>query len=183
MNLHASTAARRLVAAAAVSCAAALVPATALASPGTHSGTARAATPACSTSGLDVWMNTSGTVAAGTAFFHLELTNLSGSTCTLFGYPGVSGVTLTGTQLGNAAVRNGNTPHTVTLTNGATAHAVLGIADANNYPPSQCGPVTAAGLRVYPPNQTKSRIAPFPFLACSKSGPNYLSIGPTQSGQ
>ena len=182
MNLHAPTAARRILSAAAVTCAAALVPAAALASPDTHAGPARTATPSCATSGLDVWMNTQGDGALGTTYYHLEITNLSGSTCTLFGYPGVSGVTLTGTQLGSAASRNGSTPHTVTLANGATAHALLGIVEAGNFPPSQCGPVNAAGLRVYPPNQTQSRVAPYPFSACSKSGPIYLRIGPMQSG-
>lgn len=183
MNLYASTAARRILAAAAVTCAAALAPAAALASSGSAGGAARIATPACATSGLDVWLDTSGSAAAGTAYYHLELTNLSGSTCTVSGYPGVSGVTLTGTQIGSAASRNGVTPHTVTLANDATAHAVLGIVDVDNYPASQCGVVTAAGLRVYPPNQTQSRVAPYPFLACSKSGPVYLTIGPVQSGE
>jgi Protein of unknown function (DUF4232) len=182
MNLHVSTAAWRILAAAAVTCAAALAPAAALASTGTHAGPARTATPSCATSGLDIWMNTQGNGALGTTYYHLEITNLSGSTCTLFGYPGVSGVTLTGTQLGSAASRNGRTPHTVTLANGATAHALVGIVEAGNFPPSQCGPVTAAGLRVYPPNQTQSRVAPYPFPACSKSGPLYLNIGPMQSG-
>lgn len=65
---------------------------------------------------------------------------------------------------------------------GATAHALLGIVEAGNFPASQCGPVNAAGLRVYPPNQTQSRVAPYPFSACSKSGPIYLRIGPMQSG-
>ena len=153
MNLHAPTATRRILSAAAVACAAALVPAAALASPGTHAAPARTTTPSCATSGLDVWMNTQGNGALGTTYYHLEITNLSGSTCTLFGYPGVSGVTLTGTQLGSAASRNGSTPHTVTLANGATAHALLGIVEAGNFPASQCGPVTAAGLRVYPPTR------------------------------
>jgi Protein of unknown function (DUF4232) len=179
MNLHASTVARRILASGAVTCAAALIPAAALASSGSGAGTA---TPACATAGLDVWMDTSGGVAAGTAYYRLELTNLSGGTCTLSGYPGVSGVTLAGTPLGSAAGRNGSAPHTVTLADGATAHAVLGIVDVYNYPASQCRMTTAAGLRVYPPNQTQSRVAPFPFLACSKSGPVYLTIGPTQSG-
>jgi hypothetical protein len=34
---------------------------------------------------------------------------------------------------------------------------------------------------VHPPGQTKSRTVPFPFSACSKSGPKYLTIGPVQS--
>jgi Protein of unknown function (DUF4232) len=178
MHLHASTAARRILAAAAVTCAAALVPAAALAAPGHHAGAARTATPACATSGLDVWLNTNGTGATGHVIYQLNFTNLSGSTCTLFGYPGVSAVTLTGTQLGNAASRSGATPHTVTLANGASTYALVDILNTDFLPPTQCKPVTAAGLKVYPPNQTKSRTVPFPFHACSKSGRNYLSIAP-----
>jgi Protein of unknown function (DUF4232) len=180
MRLHTLTPAR-LASAAAITCATALAPAAALASSAPHAGAVQATTPSCATSGLDVWLNTQGNGTAGTTYYNLEFTNLSGSTCTLFGYPGVSAVTLTGTQLGSAASRGG-TRHTVTLANGATAHAVLGIVDAFNFPPSQCGPVTAAGLKVYPPNQTRSRVAPYPFTACSKSGPIYLTIGPVQSG-
>ena len=173
------TAARRLLCAGALTCAAILVPASALAASGAaHAG--RTAVPACSTSGLDVWLDTQGSGAAGTIYYHLEFTNLSGSTCALFGYPGVSATSLTGSQLGSAAVRVGATSHTVTLANGATATAVLGITEAGIYPPAQCGPVTAAGLRVYPPNQTQSRKVPVPFPACSKTGPQYLKIMPVQ---
>jgi hypothetical protein len=181
MNLHASPAARRILAAAAVTCAAALAPAAALASPGPQAGAARTATPSCATSGLDVWLDTQGNAALGTTYYNLEFTNLSGSSCSLFGYPAVSAVTLTGTQFGTASFPSGGTPHHVTLANGATAHAVLGITETANFPPSQCHPVTAAGLQVHPPGQTKTRVAPFPFAACSKSGPIYLTTGPVQS--
>jgi len=178
MNLRTS-AARRLLSAGALACAAALAPATALATPGAaHVG--RIATPACTTSGLDIWLNTQGNGAAGTIYYDLEFTNLSGSTCTLFGYPGVSATNLTGTQLGSAAVRIGATPQTVTLANGATATALVGIVEGGIFPPAQCGPVTAAGLRIYPPNQSQSKRVPFPFAACSKTGPQYLKIMPVQ---
>ena len=40
--------------------------------------------------------------------------------------------------------------------------------------------MTAAGLRVFPPNQTQSKRVPFPFTACSKTGPLYLKIMPVQ---
>ena len=181
MNLHASRAARRILAAAAVTCTAALVPAAALASPGPHADAARIATPSCATSGLDVWLDTQGKVALGTTFYNLEFTNLSGSSCSLSGYPAISAVTLTGTRLGSGSFPSGGTPHTVTLANGATAHARLGITRAANFPPAQCHPVTAAGLRVHPPGQAKSKVVPFPFAACAKSGPIYLTTGPVQS--
>jgi hypothetical protein len=179
MNLR-TTAARRLLSTGALACAAALVPAAALAAPGGTVHAGRTATPACTASGLDIWLNTQGSGAAGTIYYNLEFTNLSGSTCTLFGYPGVSGTNLTGTQLGSAAVRIGATPQTVTLANGATATALVGIVEGGIFPPAQCGPVTAAGLRVYPPGQTQSKRVPFPFAACSKTGPQYLKVMPVQ---
>jgi hypothetical protein len=167
----------RILAAGAVTCAAALVPAAALASPGAPVGATHAGTPACPTSELDVWLNTQGNGAAGTNYYQLEFTNLSGSSCMLFGYPGVSAVSLTGTQIGNAAFRDQSfKPHVVTLANGATATAMVGITQVSIFPKAQCKPVTAAGLRVYPPGQTASRIVPFPFGACSKTGTDYLRI-------
>ena len=63
---------------------------------------------------------------------------------------------------------------------GATAFAQVGIVQPGLFPASQCGPVTAAGLRVFPPNQTQSKRVPFPFTACSKTGPLYLKIMPVQ---
>lgn len=180
MNLR-TTAARRLFIAGAFAAAAALAPAAAMAAPSAAGQAGHIATPACATSGLDVWLDTQGSGAAGTIYYKLNFTNLSGGTCTLFGYPGVSGVNLGGTQLGSAATRIGATPHTVTLANGATAFARIGIVQAGIFPLSQCGPMTAAGLRVFPPNQTQSKKVPFPFPACSKTGPLYLKVMPVQS--
>jgi hypothetical protein len=134
-------------------------------------------TPGCATPGLVVWLDTRGDGAAGSTFYKLKLTNLSGHTCTLFGFPGVSAVKLGGHQLGRAASRNhSRTPHTITLANGATAIAILQITNVGNFSASACQPVTAAGLRVYPPNSTTSKVVPFPFRACSRSGPVYLSV-------
>ena len=178
MNLR-ITAARRLFVAGAFA-AAALAPAAAMAAPSAAGHPGHIATPACATSGLDVWLDTQGQGAAGTIYYKLKFTNLSGGTCTVFGYPGLSGVNLAGTQLGSAATRIGATPHTVTLANGATAFARIGIVEAGIFPSSQCGPVTAAGLRVFPPNQTQSKKVPFPFAACSKTGPLYLKVMPVQ---
>ena len=178
MNLR-TNAARRFLLAGAFAAAATLVPAAAMAAPGAAAHTGLA-TPACATSGLDVWLDTQGQGAAGTIFYKLNFTNLSGSTCTMFGYPGVSATSLRGTQLGSAAARIGASPLTVTLANGATATALLGIVEAGIFPPTPCGPTTAAGLRVYPPGQTQSRAVPFPFGACSKAGPQYLKIMPVQ---
>jgi hypothetical protein len=108
-------------------------------------------------------------------------TNLAPRACTLRGYPGVSAVDLTGHQVGSAAARDRGRPvNAVTLASGASAAAVLRIADAYNYPRSACGLRTAAGLRVYPPDQTVARVVAFPFAACTRRGPAYLGIEPVR---
>jgi hypothetical protein len=148
------------------------------AAPAPASGSARAAgLPACQTAGLVVWLS-NGSGAAGSAFYTMDLTNLSGHSCTLRGYPGVSAVNLSANQVGRAASRNkGKKVKTVTLLNGAAATATLRIVDAGNFSRSACRPVTAAGLRVFPPNQTASKLVPFPFGVCSR-GPSNLNITP-----
>lgn len=162
--------------AAATGCIAALLSVTAVAR-----AAAAAPTPRCTTSGLVVWLDTQGDGAAGSVYYKLELTNLSPRACRLFGYPGVSAVDLGGRQLGSAAARNPSlTPRSVTLARGATATAVLQIAQALNFPASACHAVTAAGLRVFPPNQTASKVVPFPFRACSRAGPVYLTVQPVR---
>src|SRR5215472_16158962 len=67
---------------------------------------APAVTPACSTGNLSVWVDVDqSSGAAGTITYPLELTNVSGHACTVFGYPGVSALRPNGKQLGDAAVR------------------------------------------------------------------------------
>jgi Domain of unknown function (DUF4232) len=107
--------------------------------------------------------------AAGTAYYALRLTNVSGKTCAVSGYPGVSFVSgVPGHQIGSAATRNPVYPvTTVVLAKNATAHATVGIAAAANYPPSRCGPTTAHALRVFPPGQTTAVYVKESFPACS----------------
>lgn len=136
-----------------------------------------AAVPGCTSSGLVVWLDTEGNGAAGSFYYSLEFTNLSGHACTMTGAPGVSGVTLAGKQLGAAASRNETGPaKMVTLAPGQNVVSTLRITDTGVYSAAQCGQTTAAGLRVYPPGSTRSKIVPFPFSACSKSGVSYLSV-------
>jgi hypothetical protein len=142
---------------------------------------ASTAVPSCVTSRLAVWLDTRGSGAAGSSYYTLKFTNFSGHTCSLAGYPGVSGVGIVGGQLGSAASRDSvHAVRTISLRNHATASATLRIVDVGNYPNSRCHRVTAAGLRVYPPNQRVSKVVPFPFQACSRRGPTYLSITAVQ---
>jgi hypothetical protein len=184
----------RLIGAAAIACAAALAPVAALAatsSPAAPAATASA--PRCATSGLVVWLNVPpGNHYAGGASYYLEFTNLSGHACTLRGYPGVSAVSLSGRQLGSPA--GWGTPRTTTvrLASGATATAELQIGDPGKW--GQCliglpprpgrGATfpTAAGLRVYPPNQTAYKVIPYPFGACGHTGPVWMGVGAVTLG-
>jgi hypothetical protein len=146
------------------------------------------AAPPCQSSGIDSWLDTSGGSAAGTTFFHLEFTNLSGHACTLQGFPFVFAVNLSGHEIGNRAVFNHTFPaNKVTIGNGKTIHALLGIVDILNYPASACKPVTAAGLEVFAPTGINEvgRTVPFPFSACSARGshaPNFLNVTPVHPG-
>jgi Domain of unknown function (DUF4232) len=138
---------------------------------------AAATAPRCTTSGLVIWLDTQGNGTAGSVIYKLRFTNLSGRTCALFGYPGVSAVDLAGNQLGSSATRDhARAARVVTLRNGRSATAVLRIVDAGNFPAATCRPVTAASLCVFPPNSPTSKLVPFPFRACSASAPTYLFI-------
>jgi Protein of unknown function (DUF4232) len=172
---------RRIIAPAAAICAVMLVPALALAAPGPAAGLAsRAVASPCETPGLVIWLNTNGSGTAGSVFYHLEFTNLSGHRCTLNGFPFVRAVNLRDQRLGSRASFGGGTPGNVTLGRGKTATALLQIVEVGNFTPSVCHPVTAAGLRVYPPNQTRPKVIPFPFGACSLAGPVYLTVRPVR---
>lgn len=137
------------------------------------SSAASPATPAasapCPTRSLQVKPGVSqGT--AGSVYVALVFTNISGVTCTLYGYPGVS---LAGghpvKQIGQAADENpATTRELVTLQPGGAGNALLRIVEAGNYPASRCGPVTAHFLQVYPPNQTTPVYVAYRAQACAK---------------
>ncbi len=173
---HVTILARRVTTATAIAVAVLAAPAIALASP--HSPARPAAAPACQTPGLVIWLDTSGNATAGTTFYKLHFTNLSGHACTLNGYPFLSAANLAGHPVGRRAVFRKPGPHLVRVASGKTATAVLGIVDTGNFSRAACRPVTAAGLRVFPPNQTRFKMVPFPFSACSRlHGASSLNVG------
>jgi hypothetical protein len=136
-----------------------------------------ASTPPCQTSGLVVWLNTNANGAAGSLFYTLNFTNLSGRRCTLRGYPGVSAVSRRGRRLGRAANRNNfHKVKTISIGDGGTASTMVQIYHAADFPASRCQPATAAGLRVFPPNQSASKTVPFPFPACSTTRLSILTV-------
>jgi hypothetical protein len=159
-----------------------LVFTTSPAAPAMAPSAAAASAARCSTPGLVIWLNDeAGGGTAGSVYYKLEFTNLSGRACTLVGYPAVSAVNLRGGGVGGGASREVvHKPLPVTLANGATASAVLRIIDAGALP--SCAPVSAAGLRVYPPGQTRAKVVPFPFQACSRAGKSDLIVGAVAPG-
>jgi hypothetical protein len=108
----------------------------------------------------------------------LQLQNIGSSSCTVYGYPGVSWVAgADGHQVGAAAERqsdnSGSAEQTVTLAPGALASAPLDIVDAAVIPASECKPVPVLGLRVYPPGETS---ALFLSLATTSGGYGECSL-------
>lgn len=171
-------------------------PASASATPGTVAPSARSASPSASASAsqsppasaaaaftgctpdqLRATVDTSqSSGAAGSIYFPLDFVNVSSRSCTMYGYPGVSFVTgPSGSQIGRAAARDPVVPATtVTLAPGATAHATLQVAEAGNYAASQCRPVTAHWLKIYPPDQYSAVFTRFTDLVCSAKLPAKL---------
>jgi hypothetical protein len=122
--------------------------------------------------------------AAGSIYQVIVFTNISGASCTLFGYPGValaSGTPVT--QIGAAASRSAtSSASTVTLAAGGTASATLRITDAENYPATKCNPAASAYLQIYPPNQTTPIYLAYKSTGCSATSVNLLSITVVHAG-
>jgi len=158
--------------------AAAVLPALPLA-PGASAAPGHAAASRCPASGLSIWADKpAGNAAAGSRYYYLRFTNLSGRTCTLHGSPGVSAVSLSGSRLGPPAGHPLQRNPAQTLANGATASALLKIAVASFF--AGCHPRLAAGLRVYPPGSTASKIVPLPLQVCSRASVTAVGeVGPS----
>ena len=159
--------------------------------PGTSSaGSPSAGTPAaaatpgpCSTAGLRVTLASQESAAAGHFYRTLEFTNISGASCTLFGYPGVSFVTgAGGQQIGAAAGRSPASKRLIVLAPGKAAHAVVDLLDVLNFPPSKCAATNAHWIKVYPPNQFSATYVRWTAMVCSKSKPVYVSVAPVRQG-
>jgi hypothetical protein len=101
--------------------------------------------------------------------------NSGGTTCKLFGYPGVAGLDSQGNQV-TQAVRVPNQPlNTVVLSPGATASALVQGSDVPTGTATSCA--TYAALLVTPPNATVSV-----KVAASLPGCAGLRVNPVVSG-
>jgi hypothetical protein len=180
---------RRVIAAAATAATAALcLVSAALAFPAARAVPAAAATtaarvPQCTAPGLGVWVAADqGNGAAGSIYYPLEFTNLSGRTCYMYGFPGVSAIDRNGHQLGSPARWDHSVAaRAVVLAPGATAHTVLRYVDAEVYT-SGCRPGNAAELKIYPPGQYGATHALWGFGACTLGGRIFMYVQPLQPG-
>jgi hypothetical protein len=150
----------------------------------------------CATSGLEAWLGlaaaTGSTSVTGTGdrlepggtYYTLEFTNVSARACSLYGYPEVSayaGDQAGGSQIGSAAAHDTSVrPRPVTLAPGQTAHSVLRVTSTETFQPAACAQVTAPELRVILPDQVRPAFVPIHLSACSKKGPEFMSVQPIQ---
>jgi hypothetical protein len=151
--------------------------------PSPSSSSAPAGPAACVTTALSASLG-QGNGAAGSTIVPLEFRNTSSSACTLFGYPGVSFVTGPGgSQIGNSAGQDSATPRqSVTLAAGSTAHALLQVAVAQNYPPSRCHLVQAHWLKIFPPGETAPLYVKFNSATCTAKSIRVLAVQTVQPG-
>ena len=137
--------------------------------------------PACRSDVIAVHLGRS-EGAAGTIYVPIVFTNTGRARCTLRGFPGVSSVDGAGRQIGSPARWVGARVTTVALAPHGAASAIYGQAQALNFPRSRCHPVSARGLRVYPPNQTHSRRVISKHLACSSTKVGDSTVGTVVPG-
>jgi hypothetical protein len=162
---------RRLAVGLGIACAAALLPAAALAGSGSpgHPVAGRAAvakaagaTTRCLAPATTVWTGEPGNGTAGTTYYVLEFSNTGHRACTLYGYPGVSASDGSGNTIGVPATHGG--PRLlVTIPAGGTAHVILGVVDWG----AVCGhPLSADYLKVYAPGQFSYHLTPLSVQVC-----------------
>lgn len=120
--------------------------------------------------------------AAGSDYVTIDFTNTGSSSCTLYGYPGMS-LANSGGPIGASATRDpSHSPTLVTVAPGAKANAVLRVVDAQNYPSSTCSPDSSSFLLIYPPNQKQAIDVPFKSTGCKNSSVKVLSVSVVTPG-
>jgi len=119
--------------------------------------------------------------AAGSTYDTVRFTNTGSTTCSLYGYPGVSLVGHgNGTQIGAAADRDHSVAPTMVLVrSGASTTFVVRLVQAGNYPRSACSPSPADGFRIYPPGSTAALYLPLKAATgCARTTVHLLTVRP-----
>jgi Protein of unknown function (DUF4232) len=122
-------------------------------------------------------------VAGGTAYYLMQVTNVSKRPCALDGFPAVAALGGAGLPVGSPAVDDRDyRPAAVLVPAGGIAHSVLGVGAAAHYAAAACDPVRAAAVRVALPGQPGTVALPFPFDDCAAPGARLLSVTPVSAG-
>jgi Protein of unknown function (DUF4232) len=121
---------------------------------------------------------------AGSAYQVIVLANVSGKTCALYGYPGVSFVSgVGGSQIGKDAARDrANAPKVVTLAPGQRGSFALRVVDAGALPAASCDPVTANWLKIFPPENTAALYVGYTAHACASETATILTTRAVTEG-
>lgn len=119
--------------------------------------------------------------SAGALHYEFTFENVSATTCSLYGFSGVSFQNSEGDQIGPPAERGTVAPQFVTLAQGAKGYATLDVTDPG-IPPCT-GPGTVTEIKVYPPASYRAAYVAPPTgmqVCASPSTPNYVdtTIGP-----
>jgi hypothetical protein len=143
---------------------------------GAGTGTTAAPTPSCTATQLEGELGPTN-AGAGQVYAPLILRNTSSTSCEVRGFPGVSLLDASGTQIGEPATREGAEGGTVLLQPGGVASATLhttneGIGGA-------CDPVSTQ-MKVFPPGQTASIDFSAAYTACG--GFTVTSLVPGDTG-
>jgi hypothetical protein len=121
--------------------------------------------------------------SAGHANYPIQYVNVSGHTCSLYGYAGISVTTASGQQIGLPAARGpASASRMVTLTPGAAAHSDLQVSDTGNYATGTCRPETGVLIKDYPPGSYSSTVIPYSIKTCAGMSVRTLSTGPVVAG-
>jgi hypothetical protein len=112
--------------------------------------------------------------------YQLEFTNTASSTCTLYGFPGVSFLDGSGRRLGPPAEQGSTAARTVALAPGETGYARLDVTDP--FIPPCAGPGSVAHIRVYPPGSYVATLVAPPGAMQVCTSPNTANFVATTVG-
>jgi hypothetical protein len=140
-----------------------------------------ASAPHCAMSGLRISVGAGSRVTSVVTRYPLDFTNVSGTPCTLTGYPEVTAYQGDDAVVGGVAARDTSAGAArVLLASGQTAHTSLDASLS-----ARCRPVKVSGLRVVPPGQSAARYVKRSLTACADRGPadeGYLRVRAIQAG-
>jgi Protein of unknown function (DUF4232) len=117
--------------------------------------------------------------AAGTIEVTFKITNNSGSSCVMWGYPGALMLAADGSPLTTIVKRGGElsfleaTVETVQVASGSSAYFNLGYSDVTSGTETSCP--KSSSLEITPPNDTQQLVVQISVDAC---GGGLLSVSP-----